>query len=310
MYIIYTIFPLLSDTVSLPVWLPSMASVVFLFVLYPKAFYNTVFYWFLAYAFVLWLYQTMGKPLTIGIGSVQDSKKLLIEYAYILPTISIFCILKYLNDYQLTKRLILWSVVGLYVSFVIAVPLMLKYNSLRAALSLDGEVIHVAGLPGYSLMHAYTLFIPAISYVAKISQGIRRWFFVVALLLLCYVVYDTFVTTSLIIMISILFFTLIYTDSNIQVFWIVFFIIGIILVVLFERGFFISVIDWSLPLFDGTPVESKLLDFKESMIQGRIVGGTVSTRQDLHDKSWVSFGQNPIFGAGKVWVYLPVFPLS
>ena len=82
MYIIYTIFPLLSDTVSLPVWLPSMASVVFLFVLYPKAFYNTVFYWFLAYAFVLWLYQTMGKPLTIGIGSVQDSKKLLIEYAY------------------------------------------------------------------------------------------------------------------------------------------------------------------------------------------------------------------------------------
>ena len=300
MYIIYTIFPLLSDTVSLPVWLPSMASVAFLFVLYPKAFYNTVFYWFLAYAFVLWLYQTMGKPLTIGIGSVQDSKKLLIEYAYILPTISIFCILKYLNDHQLTKRLILWSVVGLYVSFVVSVPLMLKYNSLREALSINGEEFYVAGLPGYSLMHAYTLFIPAICYAVKITRGIRRWIFVVALMLLCYVVYDTFVTTSLIIMISILFFTLIYTDSNTHVSWIVFFIVGIFLVVLYERGFFISVIDWSLPLFEGTPVESKLLDFKESMIQGRIVGGTISVRQERHDKSWVSFGQNPIFGTGEV----------
>ena len=96
LYVLYLIFPLLADRFHIPVWLPSMAVVVVLYYLYPKAFVNNTFYWFVAYAAILGIYLLVGKRLTIGIGSVADSRKILIEFAYILPTISIYSILNHL----------------------------------------------------------------------------------------------------------------------------------------------------------------------------------------------------------------------
>ena len=65
-------------------------------------------------------------------------------------------------------------------------------------------------------------------------------------------------------------------------------------------GFFISLIDWAMPYFERTPVEKKLLDFKQSMMEGRLTGGTITSRQNLHSISWNSFFQNPIFGTSIV----------
>ncbi len=299
-YILYLVFPLFADTFNIPVWLPSMAVVAVMVYLYPKAFANKTFYWFLVYAMVLGLYVIVGKRLTIGIGSLADSKKIFIEFAYILPTISIFSILCYLDDYEVTRRLVRWSMVILFVSFIITVPLMLRYNSIREALSKQDKTFTVPGLPGYSLMHAYTLFLPALCYAVKVNQGWKKWLAIIGLGVLCFVIYDTFVTTSLLVMIAVVLFTVFYTPRNTAIFSVIALLLVLVVYILYQLGFFITLIDWILPAFEGTAVEPKLLDFKDSMLQGQVTGGTITGRQDLHAISWHSFFQNPFFGTSVV----------
>lgn len=299
-YILYLVFPLFADTFNIPVWLPSMAVVAVMVALYPKAFANKTIYWFLVYAAVLGIYVIVGKPLTIGIGTVHDSKKIFIEFAFILPTISIFSILCYLDDIEVTRRLVIWSLIMLFVSFVTAVPLMLRYNSIREALSEQDQTISVPGLPGYSLMHAYTLFLPALCYAVKVNQGWKKWLAIIGLGVLCFVIYDTFVTTSLLIMIAVVLFTVFYMPKNTAIFLVIASLLVLVVYVLYQFGFFITLIDWIMPAFEGTAVESKLHDFKESMLQGQVTGGTITGRQNLHAISWHSFFQNPFFGTSAV----------
>ncbi len=295
-YILYIIFPLFADLIRIPVWLPSIAVFGIILFLYPKAFANKTFYWFLVYALVLFLYLLVGKPLTIGIGSVADSKKILIEYAFILPSLSIFCVLLFLKDVDLTRKLVLWSTLLLYASFIVAIPLMMQYNSIREALSMKDETMSVPGLPGYTLMHAYTVFLPVVCYAVKTMKLRARLFAILGLAMLCFVIYDTFVTTSLVLMIVVVLFTFFYTDNSSIV---IFAIVGVLLFILYKAGFFISLIDWIMPVFEDTPVAYKLNDFSDSMKAGHITGGSITGRMDHHDISRQSFYANPVFGGSK-----------
>lgn len=300
LYILYTIFPLFADTFRVPVWLPSLAAVVVMIILYPEAFANKAFFWFMVYAIVLGLYVVFHHPLTIGIGNFADKRKILIEFSYILPTVSIFSILCYLNDIELTRKLVNWSIAILFVSFISVVPLMQRFNSLREALNEQGEGVFVPGLPDYSLMHAYTLFLPSFCYAVQAFQGWKKWLSIIGLLMLCFVIYDTFVTTSLIIMVVTILFTVLYTQKNPVVFGIMVILIFLVFYVLYEFGVFIALIDKIMPVFEGTSVEYKLIDFKSSMLQGELTGGSILGRQSLHDISWNSFFQNPFFGTSVV----------
>ena len=47
-------------------------------------------------------------------------------------------------------------------------------------------------------------------------------------------------------------------------------------------------------------IAKDLLDFKDSMLQGQVTGGTITSRQNLHAISWHSFFQNPFFGTSAV----------
>lgn len=295
-YIIYLIFPLFGDAFRIPVWLPSMTTVLVLVYLYPKAFANKTIYWFLLYALVLGIYVLIGRPLTIGIGTVADSKKILIEFAYILPAISIFVVLYYLDDHELMKKMVVRSLVVLLVSFIVTAPMMIKYNSLRDILSKQEQNLVIIGLPSYSLMHAYTLFVPLMCYIWKVMKGWKKRIALSELLVLCVVIYYTFVTTSLIIAVAILFISIIYSDKNYALMWIIYILIALVLYILYEFGFFISVIDWIMPAFEDTAVKPKLLDFKASMLQGEVTGNTLTIRQERHSISWNSFFQNPFFG--------------
>ena len=300
LYILYTIFPLFGDSFGIPVWLPSMAAFLIMLSLYPQAYTNKVCSWFLVYAAVLLLFLLMGRPLFIGIGSVEDNRKLFIEYAFILPTISIFSILVYLKDNELIDKLIKWSVIILFVSFVVAVPLMLTYNSIREALSTENnEELRISGLPGYSLMHAYPLFLPVLCYCFRVFSGKNKIIAFLALIILCFVIYDTFVSTSLVVMIFVLLFSLIYSDRNESSIWIVLIGIALLAFVLYEIGFFVSLIDTIMPAFEDTAVEPKLNDIKESMIQGHVTGTSLTARQDHHAASIDAFLQNPLFGTPK-----------
>lgn len=300
-YIVQSIFPLFNDWVKPPEWLPSLGTTVLLVMLYPRAFLNRTIVWFGIYALVLFSYMSLGRPLTIGIGTVADSKKIIIEFAFILPALSIFSVLCYLNDLALTRRLIQFTVIVLYASFIVAVPLMLRYNSLREALYREGvEMIDVPGLPNYSLMHAYTLFLPAIAYAAKKFSGKRKTFFIVALGVLSFVVFDTFVAASLFIMVGVLAYTILFSKSRRNRFKFVFAFIIALFVVLLMSGAIVPIIDFVMPFFRGTPVIGKLQDIRNSITSGTIMGGNLVLRMELHNISWQSFFANPIFGNSEV----------
>ena len=297
LYILYTIFPLFADVFTIPVWLPSLASFVVMCLLYPKALNNKIVYWFLVYAFVLAINTVVGRSLTIGIGSVASSWKLLIEFAYLLPSISIFSILYYLKDYELTKKLLYISLGMLIASFIVAVPLLQHYSSLRDALYEEREEpAGIPGLPGYSLMHAYVLLLPVMCYGVRRLKGRSKFLVFALLIVLCFVIYDTFVTTSLLLMIMVLLFTLFYSEKNVVRLSIVFTFLWI----LYEFGFFVALIDIILPAFQDTPVEMKLNDFKDSLLQGSITGGSITGRIDYHAASRHAFWSNPIFGSPAV----------
>lgn len=299
LYVLYTVFPLFADLISIPVWLPSLGAFVIMLLLYPQAFINKVMLWFMIYAFILTIYLIIGKPLNIGIGTVADNRKILIEFAYILPSISIFSILLYLKDNLLTRYITSFSFIILFVSFIVAYPLMNQYGSIRTAFEEEIVEAKIMGLPGYSLMHAYTLAIPALCYFVKVAKPIwRKLFSLLALAILCFMVYDTFVTTSLLIMIVLLSLTLFYRNNTQSL--IILSVVIVITVVLWKLGLFASVIDWVMPAFAGTPVEPKLNDFKMMAMGESLTGGTVNARGDLHGISWNSFFTNPIVGTSVV----------
>ena len=134
----------------------------------------------------------------------------------------------------------------------------------------------------------------------KVNKGWKKTLSIIGVLVLCFVIYDTFVTTSLLVMLGILVFSLFYTNKNKSL--MVFFSIPLLLALLFmyKSGFFISILNWIMPLFEGTAVESKLVDMISSINQGQLTGGTLTGRQYLHAISWNSFLQNPLFGTSVV----------
>ena len=301
LYILYTIFPLLADMINIPVWLPSIAVSLALFILYPQAYANKIFYWFLVYAFVLFVYLIVGRPLTIGIGTVQDSRKILIEFSNILPAISIVSVFFHLKDEKVTRQLVMWSMIFLFVSFIVAIPLMRQYNSIREALEEENYgAFSIPGLPGYSLMHAYALVLPVLCYATKVFSGWKKILFIVALAVVCFVVYDTFVTTSLLIMLGVVMFTIIFPKKNPRRLWITAALTLVIVLFMYETGLFIRIIDWMMPAFDGTAAETKLWGIRQSLLQGQLTGGDIEARQEYHRISWNSFLNNFLFGSSVV----------
>ena len=296
LYVTYLVFPLFADTVKIPAWVPSMFCSIILFALFPQAFANRIMFWFCAYAAILSIYVIFGKPLAIGIGTVIDSKRIFIEFAFILPAISIFSVLRHIDDPGVTKKFIIWSSIILYLSFLFAIPLMMEYNSLREALQKSGESLNVRGLPSYSLMHAYTLLLPITCYAVKITHKRKRLLALAALSALCFVIYDTFVTTSLLVMLFALVLTIGYTGNNKSLFAFSLLLMALVILILNSYGVWISLIDWALPTFKGTPVEEKLIDIRATLVGGEITGGTIEGRQSLHGQSWKSFLEDPLFG--------------
>ena len=301
LYISYTIFPLLSDLINIPVWLPSIAAFGLMFLLYPKAFFNRTFYWFIVYAIILLINVLLNRPLTIGIGTVEDSKKILIEYAWIIPSISIFCILQYQQDDQLDNLFQKWSIALLFLSFLTALPIMEQYSSIRQALIDETyyEAEKIVGLPTYSLMHAWTLMVPVLCYAVKVCAEKRKFISLLALALLCFMVYDTFITTCLFLSVMSIVFTLFYYKDNKDTSILIFIVVFFFIMLLYWTGAFVVILEKIMPLFDGTYVYYKLNDMRDSLLQGELTGSSLTTRRDRHMTSWNSFFANPIFGGGE-----------
>lgn len=294
-YILYLVFPLFADTIHIPVWLPSMVVVAVIIALYPKAFANKTFYWFLVYAAVLMLYTAIGKPLTVGIGSVADSRKIIIELAFILPTISIFCVVLFLKDIDLIKKLLLWFLIFLFASFIVAYPLMLSYNTLRQAYFEQGISYTIPGLPSYSLMHSYVFVVPILCYAFKVVKKQYKWLVGVANILSFLVILRTDVGTCIFLALFVIVAALFYKSNRSAGYWLIMLGVVFILVILYVNNFFADVIKWVLPFVEGTSLENKLIDFQNAMVQDQSSKYLVG-RQELHHISWNSFLNNPLIG--------------
>lgn len=300
LYILYTVVPIIPDITGIEVWLVNLSTFIILFSLYPRAFANPVMYWFLAYAAILAVYVVVGKPLTIGIGTVQDSKKVIIEYAFMLPSFSIFSVLYFLKDFKLFKYVAVGGLSFVVISFLYLVPILL----------VDGEILRVAheliseqnkktfGVPNYTLMHAYIIAVPALLYGIKVFDVIKKWVLIAVFFLFVYIILHTYVTTSLIITFGTIIFALIYDIKNKARSFLLIFLTGFVVYILHTAGVFIQLFDFLLRFFEGSAVEPKIEGFKYIYLGGDIEssGGHITGRMSYHDMSWKAFSENFLIG--------------
>lgn len=299
-YILYTVFPIFSDMSGLPVWIVNLTSFAILFALYPRAFTNPVVYSFLAYAVILAFYVMLGKPLTIGIGTVQDSKKIFIEFAFLLPSISIFSILYYLKDMKLYKYVAIGGLAFVVISFLYLVPMIIA----------DGEILRIAhelsvnqntkmfGVPNYTLMHAYIIAVPALLYGIKIFNSQKKWILLTVLILFAFIIFHTYVTTSLAITLGVIIFSLLYDVKNMTRSFLLLFLTGFVVYILHTVGVFVQMFDFLIRIFEGSAVQLKMEGFKYIYLYGDIgnSGEHITGRLNLHEMSWIAFSENILIG--------------
>lgn len=300
LYILYTVAPVFQDFTGLPIWMVNLSTFIIILLLYPRAFANSVFYWFLVYATILAIYVLVGKPLTIGIGTVRDSKKIIIEYAFLLPSISILSVLYYLKDFKLFKFIAVGGLAFVVISFLYLVPMILANGEiLRVADLLKVEEnIKMFGVPNYTLMHAYIIAVPALLYGIKVFNARQKWILITVLVLFVFIILHTYITTSLIITFGSILFALLYDTKKKVRSFMLFFLTGVVIIFLHLSGFIEQTFDFLIHFFEGTAVQPKIEGFKYIYLFGNIdnSGGDIAGRINLHDMSWNAFSENFLFG--------------
>jgi hypothetical protein len=278
----------------------SSSTFVVLLALYPQAFANIVFKWFVLYAIVLALYLFFGKSLTIGIGSVQDTKKIFIEYAFFLPNIAIFSILFFLKDKKLYHNIALGSLVFLTVSLLYVFPLIVSgSNMLRDAVTNEAiNHVKVIGVPNYTLMHGYIIVLPAIFYGIKALKNTHKWLVFGISALFVFIIINTYITTSLVVTIALIVFAFMYDVKNKAKSFLFLFLVFFGIIFLHMSGVFLTLFDYLLEYFYGTPVYEKIIGFKHIYESGDVEnsGGHITGRMSLHDMSWTAFSENFLIG--------------
>lgn len=305
LYIIYFSFPLFSGLSQIPVQLVCIFTVVSLFVLFPNAITSKSSVWFFVFISVLLINALEGRHIHINGLSNDDlpaMRRITIEVAWVLPSVLIMDILKKLDNINLYKIIGYGSVIILVISFIYVLPLLMSYkNILRAATTENSlDFVRPLGLPDYTLMHGYVFMLPGLCMYMKKSTGRKKIIAFLLIVLFYYVVTQTAVSTSIVLGLFIIIFSLIIYDdrSKQKSLFLGSLAIGAFFVA-YQTGLVLAFVDWLMPFFDGTAVAYKLQDTHDSIVLGTIQGGSFEGRSDHHALSWMSFLENPIFGGGK-----------
>lgn len=302
-FILYIVFPLVADLLPIPIATVSLAVTVALFLLHPAAILkNKIFLWFLLYAVVLYLFLALGKSLTIGVGMVHDAKKIIIEFAFILPSLVIFSILQHFNDYQLYKKIGRVSLIIIIISFFYYIPIIINHPGLlRDALFYEKEELPVKGMPNYTLLHAYIIAFPAQLYGVSRFEGWKKWGMIAIAVLFMYIIINTSITTSLIIGLGLVVFALLYSPKKKMASLMKVALFFCFIYVLYLLGAFVSILDWAIDFFEGTATQMKMLDFKDVLLGESTENAiTIQGRVDFHDISIRAFFANPFVGTSPV----------
>lgn len=300
-YLCYTLFPLLSDLFPVP---PSFVS-IFVFavclLLYPGTFVNKTVFWAAAYLVIMCVYHLAGKSLTIGIGAMSNSNRLLIEAAWILPALSINSIMLYLNDKKIYSIISVFTISVVVLSALYIIPLLASNRVLLRMDDFEENIdIKVMGLPSYPLMHSYVMLLPTIIFIYKNVKARKKIFTLIAVLLLVYLIYSTYITTTLFLSIFIIFAAFLFDGRNYTKLIAYMALFSAIFMLFYYSGLIISILDELILFYDDTFVAGKLIDIKNSISLGHVQGDNITGRMDFHDISWNGFFSNPLTGNGIV----------
>lgn len=301
-YILYQCFPLFSYYVPVtPQAVAILVSVSFA-ILYPKALWTTPMCWAYVFFLVLLIYSLLGKY--IHVNGVDNSTlsayiRILVEAAWIIPSVLMGSIICISNSRRLIKSISKGTIIIILLSFLYILPLMYLYSDILRDMELVEEMGLPLGMPDYTLMHAYIFLLPGLCLGIKISNGLHRYIYMASVALVYYIIIHTYVTTTINIATVFIIWVLIESRKS-RISLVVLIVVIFISLFLYYSDFFLLLINWLLPYFEGTAVEPKLMDFQSSLIAGKMTGGTIIARENLHSISRDSFLYNPIIGGEKV----------
>lgn len=297
-YVIWLTFPLASYAFPISSsGILNAVTFITVLVLYPKAMMNKAFLWTLVYLGILFLYVQVGKEIPVGGGDYSGSRRLLIESAFILPSVAILSVLIYERKIKLFRGIAIIAILSLTISFVIIIPMLLVDGDLLRS-TVEGEVrVTIPGVPYYTLVHAYALLLIPLLYVTKSATkktSRMAWIFFA---LIGFIVFSSKVTTILLILIFSLFFYFINKKSTNRTL-ILAGILAFVFLVLYATGILNVILDWIAELFKSNEMYYKKIKAITSTLR-HSSGDTyaVDVREYLHSKSWSAFFSNPITGS-------------
>ena len=297
-YIVYLFVPLLGNYTPINSTSASIITAGALFLMYYRLIKNKIFVWYAAYIVILAFFVLIGHTITIGLGSMSDSRKLLIETGFTLPTIMIFLILRKYDELKLYRIIAFTALAANILSFLYCVPLIaINTNILRVYITVGMEDMSNIGIPYYAALHSYVIFVPALIYSIRVSSGKKKLFFIGCFILYLYMIYNTSITTNLVITLIILLFSLLY-KNNVKNAILTTFIFSIFILVLHFSGAIESIFDSTIKYTEGTYSNGKIRGFKD-MYMGTS-DEIVDYRERLHMISFMSFVQSPIWGRNSV----------
>ena len=228
-YIVYLFVPLLGSYTPINSTSASIITAGSLFLMYSRLIKNKIFVWYAAYIVVLAFFVLIGHTITIGLGDMSESRKLLIEIGFTLPTIMIFLILRKYNELKLYRIIVFTALAANILSFLYCVPLIaINPNILRVYITSGMEDMSRIGIPTYPALHSYVIFIPALLYSIRVSSGQKKLIYIGCFLLYLYMIYNASITTNLVITLIILLFSLLYkTNIRSTILTTIFFVVSL-----------------------------------------------------------------------------------
>lgn len=303
---VYTLFaafilvPFVSDIIPLNSQIVDISVFVMCVLLYPRAYGNRLVLWTFVYFMVLFLFVILGNDITIGIGKVAPSKKLLIELAWMLPSFCIVSILHYRDNLKMFYYVAVISVAIYLISFISVLPIIMQYD-MRVLATYEDTNVSIHGIPSYTLMHAFAISLPAAFISYKVFAGKRK--FVALALVVCNIilVVNTNITTSIVaLLICIMFFFSYGGRHGFNFFRLLLF--SICIFIIWNFGLVEAFLSYTSEWFEGTAVQPKIESFIAVYQGGDLAAdktGSISGRENLHAISIDSFFSNIIWGGGK-----------
>ena len=303
-YILYVTMPLVGQSLALPPQYVPMIVTLLVVLISPKAFFNKQTVWLGFYLGVLVVYLLLEKPLTISGISEKKSNlfKLMMEMAFILPSFSIMCVYYRFQDKRLTQLLFYTAIVGLGSSFLYLFPLIIaNSNILRIAMHAERYGLNpFFGAPRYSLMHAYVIIASPALLACLLHKNKSKKFFVCFFIMLSYMIFRSYITTSILLFIGILVAAFLRGSDSSSQLAIRGVLSAIVFVVFAAVGGLNILYDSSYGFFEGSYAQGKMDQLGAVLAGNTLEENSLNERIALHMISVRSFIENPLVGYPKI----------